>query len=566
MTRPHGLCRALVAFALFLAPVVAWPVGGRESMDRPSARALPVPEFLRETRERFDLPPVPAQPEATNADTDPRFWIASIVIDNNTVMPADKLARLTRGYTGRRVSVAELEELRQKLTRAYIDAGFVNSGAVIPDQDLRAGVLHVRIIEGRIEDVRIHGHERLRRGYIRNRLLPQREQPLNVLELQERFQALLNDPLIEGMNGRILPGSQPGRGVLDVEVVRARPYYLALFGDNYRPPSIGAEGFSASGWLRNLTGIGDVVDFTLTTSSGSNRYYGGVSLPLNDSGTSLFFRFDEGDSRVVEEPVQDLNIQSRIHSLEGGFNQALFVSLRHQFSLGALLAVRESETSLLGRPFSFVPGEASGRNQATVWRLFHEYKGRLENHAIALRSTFSMGMNALGATAERDPRFPDSEFFAWLGQTQYAWLLTESGMQLLARATAQFSNNPLLPLEKIAIGGVATVRGYRENYRVTDEGFSFSLELRYPLFDTTALGRAHRLSLVPFFDLGRAWDKGQGAETIYSVGLGFNWELRPLFLDFYYGHALTSRVPDTHDDIQDDGLHFQVRMDLSDLL
>jgi len=535
-------------------------------MDRPSSRTLPAPEYLPGVPERFELPPVPTVPEPGAADATPQLWITSIVIENNTALPAEHLARLTQGYTGREVSVAELEELRQKLTRAYIDAGFVNSGAVIPDQDLRAGVLHIRVIEGRIEEVRIRGHERLRRGYIRNRLLPEREQPLNVLELQERFQALLSDPLIEGMHGRILPGSQPGRGILDVEVVRARPYYLALLGDNYRPPSIGAEGFSATGRIRNLAGIGEVVDFTLTTSSGSNRYYGGVSVPLNDRGTNLFFRFDEGDSRVVEAPVQDLDIESRIHSLEGGINQTLFVSLRHQFNLGALLAVRENETSLLGLPFSFVPGETSGRNQATVWRLFQEYKGRLENHAVALRSTFSVGMNALGATNERDSRFPDSEFFAWLGQTQYAWLLTESGMQLLARATVQFSNNPLLPLEKIAIGGVATVRGYRENYRVTDEGFSFSLELRYPLFDTTALGRAHRLSLVPFFDVGRAWDTGQSAETLYSVGLGFNWELRPFFLDFYYGHALTRRVPDTHNDIQDEGIHFQVRMDLSDLL
>ena len=314
--------------------------------------------------------------------------------------------------------------------------------------------------------------------------------------------------------------------------------------------------------MRNLTGLGEVLDFTLTTSEGSNRYFGGVSVPVNDWGTQIFFRFDEGDSKVVEKPVDRLDIKSQVHSLEGGISHPIFSSLSQRLNLGLLLAIRENETSLLGQPFSFIPGESGGRNQATVWRVFQEYSGRLDRHAIALRSSFSIGMNALGATPENTPRFPDGEFFAWLGQAQYAWLLTEAGAQLVLRGTAQFSNNPLLPLERIAVGGVSSVRGYRENYRVTDQGINFSLEFRYPIVDNTALGTAHRLTLMPFVDYGEAWDKHQDSESLYSVGIGLNWELRPLYADFYYGYALTRRVPDFNNDLQDDGIHFQVRLDL----
>jgi hemolysin activation/secretion protein len=111
-------------------------------------------------------------------------------------------------------------------------------------------------------------------------------------------------------------------------VTRARPYQLSLFGDNYRPPSIGAEAFGLNGWVRNLTGLGDVLDFNFIDSAGSSRYFGGFSVPVMDSGTQVFFHFDEGDSSVIEQPLKSLDIQSKVHNLEGGFSYPLINSLR----------------------------------------------------------------------------------------------------------------------------------------------------------------------------------------------------------------------------------------------
>lgn len=197
-----------------------------------------------------------------------------------------------------------------------------------------------------------------------------------------------------------------------------------------------------------------------------------------------------------------------------------------------------------------------------MWRLFQEYLQRWDRHAVALRSTFSVGMNALGATQERDPRFPDSEFFAWLGQAQYAYLVTDDGAQLVLRGVAQFSDEPLLPLERIAVGGVGTVRGYRENHLVRDEGYSVSLEFRYPIIGVNDPSTRHRFTLIPFMDYGEAWNLDGESEALHSAGIGFNWEFRPLYAEFYYGYAINKPRPDFNNDLQDDGLHFQVRLDI----
>jgi hemolysin activation/secretion protein len=553
-----------------IGPSEAWAAGGYESTDRPSENLPALPGFApRQPPQGFVLPPVPESAPALKGDTR-KVHVKRIVVEGNTVLPEDKIRALVQPRENREVSVADLEELRQALTRLYIDAGYINSGVIIPEDPLRNGELRFVAIEGRLDEVRVQGNERLREGYIQSRLRGDPDRPLNIRELEDRFQLLLSDPLVSRMNGRILPGAAPGHGILDVDVVRARPYHLSLFGDNFRPPSVGANAFGLTGSVANLTGLGDTLDFTFVHSAGSERYAGGFTVPLTDSGTLAFFHFDEGDSLVVEAPFRDLDIRSEVHNLEGGISHPLINTLRQRLNLGLLLAVRENDTSVLGVPFSFVPGVAGGRNQATVWRVFQDYLQRWERHALALRSTFSIGMNALGATPP-DGSYPSSEFFAWLGQAQYAYRVDDAGTQLVLRGNAQFADSPLLPLEKIAVGGVSTVRGYRTNYRVTDNGYTLSVELRYPLAEFELWNIPSRLNLIPFMDYGEAWNIRESwnpdarSEALWAVGMGFNWQFQPFFTEFFYGYALNR--PDRPkyqptDALQDNGLYFQVRLDV----
>lgn len=551
---------------------LAWALGGTESMDRPSAKILPEPVYPSDKPEQsFELPKLPESARTDKAN-DRQLFIKHIRLQGNQAVSTEQLTPLLQPYLNRKVFLYEIEDLRQKLSRYYVDKGYINSGAIIKADAYRNGELQINLIEGRLDEIRVKGLDGLRAGYVINRLNRDDEAAFNVLELQENFQLLLKDPLISRMNGRILPGERLGQSILAVDVTRAKPYQLSFFGNNQRPPSIGGEAFGLTGQVWNLTGWGDSVDFTFINSEGSQRYAGGFSLPISDSGTQFFFHFDEGDSVIVEAPINELDIQSQVHSLEGGVSYPFIRRLKTNLTAGVSLAARENETFLSGVPSSFVPGEPTGRNQATVWRIFHDFLHYWDNHALALRSSFSVGMDAFGATKERrvskqlqviTPEFPDSEFFAWLGQAQYAWRFLDNGSQFLLRSNIQLSDEPLLPLEQIAIGGMHTVRGYRENQLVRDQGFSVSAEFRMPLLDT---GR-QQLQLIPFMDYGEAWNHvpqsgEQGGNALHSVGIGFEWRYQPVLVEFYYGHALLTPQNKQSKDIQDDGIHFQARWDV----
>jgi len=225
--------------------------------------------------------------------------------------------------------------------------------------------------------------------------------------------------------------------------------------------------------------------------------------------------------------------------------------------LGVDAERRESETMLLGVEYCFPP-VVDCKPVINVVRAVQLWTWRTRSDVVAARSTFSVGLDVWDATTEGKV---DGQYFAWLGQTQWAHLFSEKlwRTELLARADAQFANDPLLPIEKFSLGGLNSIRGYRHNRIVRDNGVMGSLELRIPLY-RDSFGRP-LLQFVPFAEVGHGWDDAATlpSETLASVGVGFRispWEW--LLAEAYWGSELDDIPGPSNDDIQDDGFYIRV--------
>jgi hemolysin activation/secretion protein len=227
----------------------------------------------------------------------------------------------------------------------------------------------------------------------------------------------------------------------------------------------------------------------------------------------------------------------------------------------------ENHTFLLSEPFSFSPGAEEGKSRVTALRFSQEWISRSQTRVLAASSRFSLGLDALGAT-RREPGIPDGQYLAWLGQFQWVEVLNPSGIQIIARVDAQFTDDSLLPVEQMAVGGRYTVRGYRENQLVRDQALLASLESRIPLVESSFF--ADYLNLAPFLDYGRAWNKDLPTppiKSISSVGLGLRWGMTlvrsPVRLqsqfEIYWGYPLRD-VDHAGNNLQDDGIHLQLLM------
>jgi hemolysin activation/secretion protein len=516
------------------------------------------------------LPPLPPAPRR-ELELGPRerVFVREVRVVGSTVFTPADFAPVVAPYLNRELTSEDLDALRVALTRVYVDRGYINSGAVLPDQRVADGVITYKIVEGKVTEVDVDGNRWFRTGYLRRRVSLGAGTPLNVNDLQNQLRLLLEDQRIARLNADLRPGVQPGEAVLGVTVEDRQPFRLALDFDNYQSPSIGAERGIVTLEDVNLTGNGDVLTARYGRSEGLNplldfRY----AIPVTPWDTTLAFQYRRNDYDIIEEPFRSLKIHSETEIFTASIRQPIYRTVNHDLAL-VLIGERLSNTTTFddGQPFPFIPGAHNGEMIVSALRIAPEYVYRTAGQVIAARSQFSVGLDVLGATRNDESRVPDSRFFVWLGQFQWVRRLPILDAELLFKTDIQLTSDPLLSLEQIAVGGRYSVRGYRENTLIRDKAVLTSLELRVPVIRNVVW--ADYVQLAPFFDYGRGWNVNPDPDeerTLMSVGIGLRWALtvpagpvavRPS-LEFYWGHQLRDlRTIKTSGDLQDSGIHFQ---------
>ena len=555
--------RASVALVLG----ISWLCGPLEAQvpgvpqDRPSERPLPLPKVEPERpAPKIELPPLEFGPDEKQPLPGLRVRVTEFRFVGNTVFTAEELASIAAPYRGRDIGSDDLETIRIALTRHYVERGFINSGAVLPDQEVSAGVVTFQIIEGRLTGIEVKGNRRLRESYIRERVALAAGPPMNVYAIRDRLFLLQQDPRIQRLDAALLPGTRPGEATLRVDVDEAPSRRAYLTFNNHRPPSVGAERGEVELLDYNLLGFGDSLALRGGLTQGSKDVDLTYAIPLNARDTALQFRYAQTSSTVVEPPFDQIDVKNNSQTAGVGVWHYPHKTPQEEVGLGLTFEQRQNRSYLLGEPFAFSPGTPpDGRVRLSVLRFAQSWLKHDPESVFAARSTFSAGFDAFNATVNTGSE-PDARFLAWLGQLQWVERLFARRDELVIRADAQLANDPLLSLEQFSVGGANSVRGYRENQLVRDNGLFTSIEYRLTVWSDP--GRGHRVQLAGFYDSGRSWSRERPTpepEVLASVGVGLRATYYP-WLDFelYYGRRLKD-IGNTGNDLQDRGIHFQLR-------
>jgi hemolysin activation/secretion protein len=552
-------CVTVIALAIAQALAnSAWAQAQLPSGVLPSQQPLPAPEFRKPPAEAIQLPPYrPSEAERLRATV--RVFVRKIRITGNTVFSDEALAKIAAPFENRELTNVDLEELRQRLTRHYIEAGYVNSGAVIPDQKVAEGVIEYRIVEGRLTQTEIEGLVHFQKDYFTDRIDLRAGPPLNVKTLEEELQILLRDPLVKSMNAQLVPGERPGEAVLKAKVEEAPRFDLGLVVDNKLSPALGEVKGTLLGSVNNLIGRGDVLEGEFGYADGipydfKLRY----RVPVNAHDTAIGVHYENTKAEVVESPFDQLDIQSKLETIGAQISHPVIRMPDRRLVLAGVVERRETKTTLLGVPFSFSPGVNDGKAVVSALRLVGDYVDRDRSQVIAARSTLSIGLDAFGSTINDDA--PDSQFTAWLGQFQWVKRLSERDDQLRFRADVQITNKPLLPVEQYAVGGLDSVRGYRSFQLLRDRGYTASVEYRIPVLRDPATQNS--LQFAAYVDTGYAKFKERdnpGPSSLTGVGIGLIGNLgREFSAELYYANGLND-VPDPPSySIQDESLYFRL--------
>jgi hemolysin activation/secretion protein len=543
------------------------PNSPQDTTKPPSERQLPEPNIPKLPPPEDLLEPngTPTTPEINPSGELPQqITVDNFVVKGSTVFSEEDFEKITEPYTNRPITFAELLQLRSELTQLYLDKGYITSGAFIPTQKFQDGTVEIEIIEGGLEDIKVSGNRRLNSGYIRSRISRGARKPLNREKLLESLQLLQLNPLIDKLSAELSAGTRPGESLLELEIKEAKTFNTQLSLDNGRSPAVGSFRRQIQVSEANLFGGGDSISGGYSNTDGSNAFDFNYTLPVNPRNGSLSFSYGTSDSDVIEEPFSVLDIQSKSRYYELSLRQPIVQNPNQEFALGITASRRESKASLFDGeiPFPNSPGaDEDGKTSISAVRFFQEWTNRSSSQVFALRSQFSVGLDALDSTINNES--PDSRFYAWRGQAQWVRLLAPDTL-LLLRGDVQFADRPLVPLEQIGIGGQESVRGYRQDALLTDNAVFASAEVRLPI--ARFAGENNLLQLAPFIDFGTAWNRGgrddesnsDETDTLLSLGLGLRLQLQQrLTARFDWGIPLIT-VEGDKDTLQENGLYFSV--------
>lgn len=489
------------------------PAIGQQALDRvdPARAADRSFEKLPDTAD--PVLPVVRDREASATDGDLGYDVGAIDILGLQAMSRTEFADIVEMYIGRSLTAADLAALADQLANRARES-YPLASVTIEPQAVRAGVLKVRIDEGRIDDVRLDGAQN---SAVLAALRPLATGlPVTASELERR---LLIAGDIDGISlGDTRIERQDEKTVLLVQV-RHQPFRAQVTFDNDSSKPLGPLELFGSARFNGVFAADDSLQiFALNT--------------VPELGELSFVRLRYG-KRISAEGTELSLTGSYSRSAPGAYLEALDIEgeswLASFAALHPLVRSRETslwlDASLSHRQIRQQRTETVVRkDRLTIARLGLYGYTSLAGGRLRVNTSVAQGLDLLGATRPNDPlssrddadgTFTTVSFFAdWKRDIVGAF-----GTNIAVRS--QLASHPLLVSEEIGMGGASFARGYDYSERSGDQGVAGYFELNYD-WDRN-LGPVNGLEFYAFADGGKAVNlsDGFGSGSLFSTGGGF---------------------------------------------
>ncbi|MGH6707244.1 MAG: ShlB/FhaC/HecB family hemolysin secretion/activation protein, partial [Sphingomicrobium sp.] len=429
-----------------------------------------------------------------------RFTLGAVHIEGATAFSQESLSREFEPYLATEVDEAVLKAIAKRITDRYQEAGYLLSYAYLPKQDVRAGIVRIVVVEGRVDEVVVEGAGRDRATIeaMATRLMDR--QPLRIGELERTIGLIRDLPGFAVTDASLAPTADPASHVLKLVVARDRVKQL-LFADNRGPADSDRARLYSSTSLSSLATAGDEFRLDLfAIPTHKFRYlYGqvGAALPIGKDGLRLAAWASAGDLRQRGNGL-------RIDGESTNYSAQLSYPV-----------LRSRVWKLVGKAVISDLRNVSDDNDVRIQRDRLRVARVGLDFAIEAKTrvfgdlAVSRGLGFDGRTRAGDPLAsrPDAggRFTKAMLNVQIAHPLSER-MALNVAMTGQLSDRPLLLVEEMALGGNRIGRAYDFNAVTGDRGIAGAMELSYRLPDPAKGPR--KIELFGFVDGGVVGQSG----------------------------------------------------------
>ena len=171
-------------------------------------------------------PQTPPAKDAEVTEKKPLFNIFDFQIDGNTILDDESLERAVYPYLGPDKTVEDVEKARASLEEAYRKKGYPTVVVSIPEQNVDAEQVHLAVLEGSIESVRVTGSQYHALDTIRDGVpaLAEGKVP-DMPKVQEQLNTLSKQSPDRNVTPIFRAGSTPGKMEVELRVKDELPLH-----------------------------------------------------------------------------------------------------------------------------------------------------------------------------------------------------------------------------------------------------------------------------------------------------------------------------------------------------
>lgn len=421
-----------------------------------------------------------AQPGASG-EAERHYDIYEFRVDGSQLLSQAEVEAAVYDYLGPQRTAADVEKARDALEKAYRAKGYQTVAVDLPPQDVKDGIVHFSVVEGKVGRLRVRGSHYFSLDAIKEAAPSLAEGTVpNFNDVSKDIVALNALP-----DRRVTPalraGVTPGTVDVDLNVEDKLPLHGSLELNNRFSENTVPLRLDASVSYDNLWQLGHSLSLSYQVAPQnvaeaqvfSASYLARFSDP---SWLSLLVYGLKNESNVASLGSSDVvgrgaTVGTRaLITLPGeqGFYQSLSMGIDYKH---VDQDVTEPGSPPLLSPVTYDPITAS---YAGTWQ-DDDALTQLDA-GITLHSR-EMG----GASIEFENQRHDAkaDFIYFRGDLSRQQDVA-GGFQLYGKVQGQVADEPLLNTEQFAAGGLDTVRGYLESEVLGDNGWLASFEARSP--------------------------------------------------------------------------------------
>lgn len=463
-----------------------------------------------------------------------------VIFSGNTVFSNKQLNEIFAVYLHKNISLAQLQALVGQVTASYRAAGYILSKAILPPQEIKKGIVHVQIIEGFIDNVKIEGDVGSSRSLVQayaQHIIDSRPLKLSVLE---KYLLIINDlPDIDAQS--VLYPSKSLAGGADLTLIIKKIRFNAnLLYNNYGTRYIGPIQTTANASLYSIFAPSDINMGQIVTTPRNELRFGELvhTQPIGSNGLNI----GGGTSYTETRPqfvLSPLDIVGRDFNVFGTATYPLIRSRSKNLYLQGTMNYQNVTSTILSSLFYY-----DLIRSVTVGAVFNNIDSW---HGINIINFFiEHGFPILGAADHFYQSRPEGKVLFTKETATISRLQNlSSRFSVLASAQGQYTNVPLLATEQFGFGGPEYGRGYDPSEIVGDKGIGGKLEGRIDTFP-----ELHFLQSVQyyiFYDVGEIWNFDKTnlppQQSATSIGLGLRFTIiKEISGNLYIAKPLTREV------------------------